>query len=62
MLSGIGPAAHLRSLGINVVRDLPGVGRNLQDHVMVPVAYSCTQPITMAGVGEPELNRRNRRS
>jgi choline dehydrogenase len=58
MLSGIGPAAHLRSLGINVVRDLPGVGRNLQDHVMVPVAYSCTQPITMAGVGEPaELTR-----
>jgi choline dehydrogenase len=58
MLSGIGPAAHLQSLGINVVRDLPGVGRNLQDHVMVPVAYSCTQPITMAGVGEPaELAR-----
>jgi choline dehydrogenase len=58
MLSGVGPAAHLRSLGIDVVRDLPGVGRNLQDHVMVPVAYSCTQPITMAGVGEPaELAR-----
>jgi choline dehydrogenase len=58
MLSGIGPSAHLQSLGIDVVRDLPGVGRNLQDHVMVPVAYSCTQPITMAGVGEPaELAR-----
>jgi choline dehydrogenase len=58
MLSGIGPAAHLRSLGIDVVRDLPGVGQNLQDHVMVPVAYSCTQPITMAGAGEPaELER-----
>jgi choline dehydrogenase len=53
MLSGIGPAAHLRSLGIDLVRDLPGVGRNLQDHVMVPVAYSCTQPITMVGAGEP---------
>ena len=58
MLSGIGPAAHLRSLGIDLVRDLPGVGQNLQDHVMVPVAYSCTQPITMAGAGEPaELAR-----
>ena len=33
MLSGIGPAAHLREMGIAVVRDLPGVGRNLQDHV-----------------------------
>jgi choline dehydrogenase len=53
MLSGIGPAAHLRPLGIDLVRDLPGVGQNLQDHVMVPVAYSCTQPITMAGAGEP---------
>ena len=58
MLSGIGPAAHLRSLGIDLVRDLPGVGQNLQDHVMVPVAYSGTQPITMAGAGEPaELAR-----
>ena len=35
MLSGIGPAAHLREHGIAVVRDLPGVGRNLHDHVDV---------------------------
>ncbi len=33
MLSGIGPAAHLRPLGIEVVRDVPEVGRNLQDHL-----------------------------
>ncbi|XP_034254592.1 glucose dehydrogenase [FAD, quinone]-like [Thrips palmi] len=33
MLSGLGPADHLRALGIPVVRDLPGVGENLQDHV-----------------------------
>jgi len=32
MLSGIGPAAHLGDKGIEVVRDLPGVGQNLQDH------------------------------
>lgn len=32
MLSGIGPADHLRSLGIPVLADLPGVGQNLQDH------------------------------
>ena len=62
MLSGIGPAAHLRSLGIDLVRDLPGVGQNLQDHVMVPVAYSCTQPITMAGAGEPAELARYRES
>jgi choline dehydrogenase-like flavoprotein len=35
MLSGIGPAAHLQSHGIGVVHDLPGVGRNLHDHVDV---------------------------
>ena len=33
MASGIGPAAHLRSHGIEVVQDLPGVGENLQDHL-----------------------------
>lgn len=34
MLSGIGPADHLNSLGIEIVADLPGVGQNLQDHSM----------------------------
>ncbi|WP_136443751.1 GMC family oxidoreductase [Pacificoceanicola onchidii] len=33
MLSGIGPADHLRGVGIDVVHDLPGVGSNLQDHI-----------------------------
>lgn len=33
MLSGIGPAAHLKSHGIDIVSDLPGVGKNLQDHI-----------------------------
>jgi choline dehydrogenase len=39
MLSGIGPADHLRQHGIPVVLDLPGVGRNLQDHLRLPVVY-----------------------
>jgi choline dehydrogenase len=34
MLSGVGPAEHLKSLGIEVVHDLPGVGQNLRDHPM----------------------------
>ena len=33
MLSGIGPADHLNSLGIRPLHDLPGVGGNLQDHL-----------------------------
>src|SRR6185437_287672 len=35
MLSGVGEARALRSLGIDVVENLPGVGENLQDHVLV---------------------------
>lgn len=35
MLSGVGPADHLRSHGIDVVHDLPGVGENLHDHAYV---------------------------
>ncbi len=39
MLSGIGPGAHLRDNGIDVVHDLPGVGQNLQDHIDYITAY-----------------------
>jgi choline dehydrogenase len=48
MVSGIGPAAHLTELGIDVVADLPGVGENLQDHLEVYVQYACTQPVSVA--------------
>ena len=47
-LSGVGPADHLRSLGIDVVADLPGVGQNLQDHLEVYIQYACKQPVSMA--------------
>ena len=43
MLSGIGPAEHLREHGIDVVVDLPGVGKNLQDHPMTPMIWK-TKP------------------
>ncbi len=49
LLSGIGPGGHLKSLGIPVVGDLPGVGENLQDHLIVAVSYQCTRPVSMAG-------------
>ncbi len=39
MLSGIGPAQQLRQFGIAVVRDLPGVGRNLRDHPYCNVTW-----------------------
>jgi choline dehydrogenase len=49
-LSGLGPAALLSSLGIDVVADLPGVGADLQDHLQVRMQYRCTEPITMNDV------------
>ena len=38
-ISGIGPAEHLKSIGVDVVHDLPGVGRNLRDHYATRVSY-----------------------
>ncbi|GAA0481263.1 choline dehydrogenase [Paractinoplanes deccanensis] len=45
MLSGLGPAAHLREHGIEVVADLPGVGANLQDHPVANVVYRSSRPV-----------------
>jgi choline dehydrogenase len=39
MLSGLGPAAQLQAMGIGVLRDLPGVGQNLQDHYIARLTY-----------------------
>ena len=41
MLSGIGPADHLKSVGIRPLHDLPGVGGNLQDHLDAALLQFC---------------------
>jgi choline dehydrogenase len=46
--SGVGPADVLRSLGIDVVLDLPGVGANLQDHLEIYQQYECKLPVSLA--------------
>ncbi len=46
MLSGIGPAGHLREHGIAVEVDAPEVGQNLQNHAAYRLRYSCSQPVT----------------
>ncbi|GLR64612.1 choline dehydrogenase [Marinospirillum insulare] len=46
-LSGIGPKAVVESAGVKLVKDLPGVGENLQDHLEVYFQYRCKQPITL---------------
>ncbi len=52
-LSGVGNAAELSALGVNVVHDLPGVGEHLQDHLEVYIQYSCTQPVSV----QPSLKK-----
>jgi choline dehydrogenase len=49
MRSGLGPGQHLQELGIEVIRDLPGVGQNLQDHVAVPIEARLKDPISIYG-------------
>ena len=45
MLSGLGPALHLRKHGIEVIADLPDVGEHLRDHVAAPIVWETKVPI-----------------
>jgi choline dehydrogenase len=54
LLSGIGPAEHLRDVGVPVVHDLPGVGQNLHDHYAIDVSYELSGPY-----GLDRYNRRH---
>jgi choline dehydrogenase len=53
MLSGLGDADHLRSVGIDVVAHLPGVGRNLHDHLLAPVIFGAERPLGRPSAGLP---------
>jgi len=53
MLSGVGDADTLQTLGIPVVAHLPGVGQNLQDHLEVYLQHACTQPVTLYRATKP---------
>jgi choline dehydrogenase len=54
LLSGVGPADELRAAGVEVVADLPGVGRNLQDHLGTFVRQEITAPVSLYDA-PPEL-------
>lgn len=49
MLSGIGPADHLRSKSVHCTHDIKGVGQNLQDHPTLPYVTRCIEPISLDG-------------
>ena len=53
LLSGVGPADHLRAVGVDVVADVPGVGENLHDHVLSPVIFSAEREIGPPSPGLP---------
>lgn len=53
-LSGIGPGAVLHAAGVPVLRDAPGVGANLQDHLGVYLTYACKDPVTLYSLFRPD--------
>lgn len=55
MLSGIGPQDHLRSVGLDVNLDLPGVGSNLQDHPRSNITYRAAKPVPRAENNHGEI-------
>ncbi len=57
MLSGIGPADHLRQHAIAVAADLPGVGQNLQDHLQVGYRCQIDEPLSLYGMSDAEADR-----
>jgi choline dehydrogenase len=54
MLSGIGPADELTEVGVTVRHDLPGVGKNLQDHPFLPVNFEVRGSDTLYGAEKPQ--------
>ena len=57
MLSGIGNQEKLKLLGIELIKHLPGVGENLQDHLSLLMNYPCSEPITMNGPANSILSQ-----
>jgi choline dehydrogenase len=58
LASGVGPAAELEKLGVPVVVDSPGVGKNLQDHLVAVMCWACTKRVTLdTAEGIPNLLR-----
>ena len=47
MLSGLGDSGELKSHGLNVIKHIPGIGKNLQDHLQIRTAFKLKNTITL---------------
>lgn len=56
LLSGIGPAAELAAAGVKPVHDLPGVGKDLQDHLNIPTSFYTKTPMGIGAWTEATLS------
>jgi len=54
-ISGIGPAAHLKAIGVSVVHDLPGVGANLSDHYAIRISHRVKDAVSINNLARPPL-------
>ena len=59
LLSGIGPASEISRHGIRPVHHLPGVGKNLQDHLHGAVKHTCSAPVSLYSVLKPSALMRH---
>jgi choline dehydrogenase len=55
LLSGIGPADELRAVDVAPVHDLPGVGRDLQDHINIPISFAARERVGIGGMTAQEI-------
>jgi choline dehydrogenase len=60
MLSGIGPADELREAGVEPIHELPGVGKNLQDHLACGVRCAIREPLTLFGTPPDQMRAAQR--
>src|SRR5262249_1188061 len=52
-VSGVGPAAHLKAIGVNVVHDLAGVGANLSDHYAIRISHRVRDAVSINELARP---------
>ncbi len=55
LLSGIGPAAEIEAAGVKPLHDLPGVGKNLQDHINIPITFHTKESRGIGGMSAGEI-------